>query len=398
MRGGRTGTMRARNFFKQGPPLAYGWYFIPVFVIALTGFGDSIYLAVSHYRNYVDMGYQSFCAISRSLNCDTVSQSPYSIFLNVPVPVWGVFGYGFFLFLLGVAWHPTAGKKRVWTLLFVISLAFSVYSVVLALISSYLIRSYCIMCILSYAVNLALLFYAWMIRKRFGCEPFASALMLDMRHLLNFKKTTIPVAAVFGVVGLAMILAFPAYWHLSPPPLSAQTRTGVTAEGHPWIGAEHPKLEIVEFTDYMCFQCKKMHFFLRRLVDAHPDTLRLVHRHFPMDHEYNPFVKEPFHVGAGKLSLIALYAQTQEKFWEANDLLFTLGKADIKLKDVLNPLGLEVAGLADALENGGLERVLRRDIRDGLRIGITATPCYVIGDYAYVGTIPANIINAAIRR
>ena len=390
--------MRLRNLFKQGSALAYSYYFVPVLLIALTGFSDSIYLAISHYRNYVDMGYQSFCAISRSLNCDTVSQSPYSIFLNVPVPIWGIWGYGFFLFLLGFAWPVRAQKKRVWTLLFVISLAFSVYSVALALISSYLIRSYCIMCILSYAVNLALLFYAWIIRKRFACESFFKALALDIDYLLGFKKITVPVTAAFGAAALAMMLAFPAYWRLSPPPLSDTTPTGFTEEGHPWIGAQNPKLEIVEFTDYMCFQCKKMHFFLRRLIEAHPDTIRLVHRHFPMDHEFNPLVEDPFHVGSGKLSLIAIYAGTEGKFWEANDFLFTVKREEVKLKTLLDPLGLEVIGLADALENGGLEKVLRQDIHDGLQMGITATPCYVIGDYAYVGTIPADIINEAIRR
>jgi uncharacterized membrane protein len=66
----------------------------------------------------MDMGYQSFCAISQALNCDTVSQSPYSILFNVPVPVWGVFGYAFFLILLMFAWPQSALHKRVWTFSF----------------------------------------------------------------------------------------------------------------------------------------------------------------------------------------------------------------------------------------------------------------------------------------
>lgn len=390
--------MHLRNFFKQGPPLAYSYYFIPVLLVALTGFGDSIYLATSHYRIYMDMGYQSFCAISRALNCDTVSQSAYSIFLNVPVPVWGVFGYGAVLFLLALAWPAAAERKRVWTLLFFIGMAFSVYSVVLALISSYLIGSYCIMCILSYAVNLALLFYAWIIRKRFGCEPLVKALKLDFSYLLNLKKMTVPAASVFGVTALVMVLAFPPYWQMTPPPLSDRTPTGVTGEGYPWIGAENPKLEIVEFSDYMCFQCKKMHFFLRRLVEAHPDTIRLVHRHFPMDHEFNPFVKDSFHVGAGKLALIAVYAGTQGKFWEANDFLFSMEKEDVKLKTVLDALGLDAGEMAAALDREKLESVLMLDIYDGMDLGIVATPTYWIDGVLYTGTIPAGIINRAIKQ
>ncbi|MBU4035957.1 MAG: hypothetical protein KKA35_05965, partial [Proteobacteria bacterium] len=42
---------------------------------------------------YTDIGYESFCAISKAINCDTVSQSPYSVFLGVPLAIWGVAGY-----------------------------------------------------------------------------------------------------------------------------------------------------------------------------------------------------------------------------------------------------------------------------------------------------------------
>ncbi|MFZ5562544.1 MAG: vitamin K epoxide reductase family protein [Thermodesulfobacteriota bacterium] len=390
--------MRLRDFFKQGPPLAYPYYFIPVLLIALTGFGDSVYLSVSHYRIYMDMGYQSFCAISRAFNCDTVSQSAYSIFLNVPVPVWGVFGYGFILALLAFAGRPAAQKKRVWTLILLISGAFSAYSVVLALISSYLIGSYCIMCILSYAVNLGLLFYAWIIRRRFGCEPLSQALKLDFGYLLGKGEVAFPVASVFGVTALFMVLAFPPYWRMAPPPLSGDTPTGVTEDGHPWIGAPNPKLEIVEFSDYMCFQCRKMHFFLRRLVEAHPDDIRLVHRHFPMDHEFNPFVKDDFHVGAGRLALIALYAQTKGKFWQANDFLFSMEKKDVKLKTILDPLGLDAEGLSQAIKRRYLEAFLMQDIYAGLKLGIVATPSYVIDGEVHVGTIPADLLDKAIQQ
>ena len=69
----------------------------------MAGLVDSVYLSISHYRVYTDIGYKSFCAISRTINCDTVSQSPFSIFLDVPVPVWGIIGYTFFLLLVAFA-------------------------------------------------------------------------------------------------------------------------------------------------------------------------------------------------------------------------------------------------------------------------------------------------------
>ena len=70
-------------------PFPFPVYLCTVVMLAMAGLADAIYLAVSHYRVYTDIGYRSFCAISKAINCDTVSQSAFSIFLGVPVPVWG---------------------------------------------------------------------------------------------------------------------------------------------------------------------------------------------------------------------------------------------------------------------------------------------------------------------
>ncbi|MFZ2632137.1 MAG: vitamin K epoxide reductase family protein [Desulfosalsimonadaceae bacterium] len=391
--------MQLRKLNKQGPPLAYPFYFIPFAIIVLTGFSDSVYLAISHYRNYVDMGYQSFCAISRAINCDTVSQSPYSIFLGVPVPVWGVLAYGFCLFLLAFAWPKTASRKRIWTLIMIISFIFSSYSLVLAFISSYYIHSYCVMCILSYGVNLALLFYTWIIRKRFACESFFLAIRLDIRYLLNFSKVTIPVTSVLAASALLMILAFPQYWHLTPPALSKDIPTGVEG-AHPWIGAEHPELVITEFSDYRCFQCKKMHYFLRRLIENHPDKIRLIHRHFPMDHSINPLVKEPFHTGAAKLAMLAIFAAEKGKFWEMNDYLFNVSHEieALNLLDIAENTGLNYSDMSQSFADRWLWNILWKDIKDGIKTyQLTGTPSFIINGQTYIGQIPADILEPYIK-
>ena len=99
-------------------PLPYYVYLWAVALLTLVGLTDAIYLAISHYRIYTDIGYTSFCAISRAMNCDTVSQSPYAIMLNMPVAIWGVIGYAFILILVFFAGSKSAGKVRVWSLIF----------------------------------------------------------------------------------------------------------------------------------------------------------------------------------------------------------------------------------------------------------------------------------------
>ena len=178
-------------------PLPFGVYFWSVVIMTLVGFIVSIYLSVSHYRVYTHIGYKSFCAISRAINCDTVSQSTYSIFLSLPVPVWGCIGYGFVLLCLLFAGSKGAVKKRMWSLIFWISLVFACASVVLAVISTYLISSYCIMCIVLHTVNLILLFYAWIIRRRFSGAGLIKDTKEDILFLLKYKTRSLAALTFF---------------------------------------------------------------------------------------------------------------------------------------------------------------------------------------------------------
>ena len=202
---------------------------------------------------------------------------------------------------------------------------------------------------------------------------------------------------VCGTVSFFMITKFPAYWNLTPPPLSESIPTGITEDGHPWIGAIAPVIEITEFTDYQCFQCKKMHFFLRRLVEKYPDKIRLVHRHFPMDQEVNPIVKEPFHVGSAAMSLLAIYAQSKGKFWEMNDILFNRDIADgvITISNYLKKTGIE--GNAPNIYDPQIQLKLINDIRTGLKLGITGTPAYIVSGQLYLGQLPADVLEKIIR-
>ena len=251
------------------------------------------------------------------------------------------------------------------------------------------------MCIVSYAINFLLLFYAWLIRRRFGNNRLISDLFLDVRFLWHKRRHRIMLLMlIFGAVFLAMITKFPAYWNLAPPPPSESIPTGVTEDGHPWIGAIAPVMEITEFTDYQCFQCKKMHFFLRRLIDAHSDKIRLVHRHYPMDHKVNPIVKEPFHVGSAAMSLLAIHAQSKGKFWEMNDILFNTDLAEeaINAKTLLKQAGVDTGDTAMNIYDPQNQIRLLTDVRDGMKLGITGTPAYIIEEQLYLGQIPPDIL------
>ncbi len=383
---------------KEIKALPYFIYFWTTGAAAILGLGSSIYLTVSHYRNYTDMTYKSFCAITKSINCDTISQSKYSIFLDIPVPIWGIIGYSVFFMLWLCARKREGDARHIWSLLFVVSGAFSGYSIVLAIISIYKINAYCMMCVFTYLINFFLFFYTWLTRRRFEkCGP-VSGTINGLRYLFYIRSYVIPGLIVIIAAIVFLMAGLPEYWKMPIPKPSKTISTGVTIDGHPWIGAQSPEITIEAFSDYRCFQCAKLHFFIRQLIAERPDRIRLIHRHFPMDHKFNPIVNQPFHSGSAKLSLIAIYAVKMNKFWEMNDLLFEKHADTIfDIKDIAHSIGLDAEKLARAIYDPELRRRLRVDIKEGISYGLTGTPSFIINGRIFKGEIPQDIVGEMIK-
>jgi uncharacterized membrane protein/protein-disulfide isomerase len=379
-------------------PLAFGVYFWPVVLLCAAGLADSFYLAVSHYRVYTDIGYESFCAISRAINCDTVSQSRYAVMGPLPVPVWGVIGYLFLLLLL-VFMHTTeAGSQRMWSLFLAVTLLYSGYSIALAVISHVYIRSYCIMCVLSYGINFLLLFYAWLIRRRFDPDSYLQSLKQDALFVGRHWRPAATMLLPLAVCVIAAGFFFPTYWEYRKAETPVNLQTGRTPEGLPWIGAENAELVITEFTDYMCFQCNKIHNYLRSLMNRYPGKIKLIHRHFPMDSRFNPNVKLPFHEGSGELALLSIFADSEGKFWLVNDELYGQARRTnvIDVKAISDSLGMDRAISMKALYDKSNLRKLNRDIIAGMKLGISGTPSFVIEGKVYDSQIPADILARVI--
>lgn len=374
-------------------------YFLTILMLCITGLAVSAYLSFSHYRVYTDIGYKSFCAISKAINCDTVSQSSYSIFMGIPVPIWGVAGYVFMLITILFSLNIKEKKMRLLSTLVLTAFIFSLISLYLGIISAVKIHSYCIMCIVTYAVNFTLLYMFWLVKRRFENNNFIESLKLDFIFWKTVKTKALCAYLAFTIVSLAAAFFLPRYWRFSFSRNTVQLNTGVTEDGSPWIGAEHPELTIVEYSDYMCFQCRKMHFFLRNLMDRYPEKIRVVHKHFPMDKRFDPVLKENLHPGSGILSLIAIYAATRNKFWKVDDFLYHYNMSNhaIYLRQIAEKTGLDLNLLKTGIHQPEIIQKLRRDIISGLKKNITGTPSYIINGKVYTGQIPAEILSSIIK-
>ncbi len=372
-------------------------YFSVILILTLCGIVVSGYLSVSHYRVYTDIDYSSFCAISKAINCDTVSQSPYSIFSGIPVPIWGVLGYIFLLATLLLSFDIKSKIIIIFHTLFFIGILFSIISIFLGILSAVKIHSYCLMCIVTYGINFMLLYMIWLMKQRFEKKNWRTAISDNIIFWKSSKARAFKYYSPLIVLTIVLMIFIPKYWNMSYVDSGKQIiTTGLTEDGDPWIGAQTPELTIIEYADYMCFQCKKMHFFLRNLISQHPEKIRLVHKQFPMDKKFNPIIEENFHSGAGVLSLIAIYAIKKNKFWELNDYLYhyDMNKGAIYLRQIAKETGLDLDALKTGIHELEIKQKLKKNILSGLRRNISGTPSYVINNKVYTGQIPSNILNA----
>ncbi len=372
------------------------------FVIGLvvSGILVSAYLSFSHYKVYTDIGYSSFCAISKAINCDTVSQSPYAIFFNIPVPIWGIVGYSFLLLTLAFSFNLKTHTMARFPTLISIGLLFSSISIVLGIISGVKIKSYCILCLVSYGINFSLLYMTWIIKQRFEKRRWAILFKEDLDFWTSNKLKALTHYSPLILCTILLIIFMPSYWNMTQTTIDKTAlNTGFLEDGSPWIGAENPELTIIEYADYMCFQCRKMHFYLRDLIMKNPGKIRLVHKHFPMDQDVNPIVKKAIHPGSGILSSIAIFAAEENKFWELNDYLYqyNMGYKAIYLRKIAKETGLDLEKLRKNIHSSAVRKKLHRDIISGLKHQMSGTPSYIIENKVYTGQIPSEVLYSIIK-
>ena len=139
-----------------------------------------------------------------------------------------------------------------------------------------------------------------------------------------------------------------------------------------------------------------MHYAIRNLIAEYPEKIRLVHRHYPLDHEFNPIASpQPFHVGSGRLALLAIAAIQQDRFWKMNDYIFQEIRKKTKSFDfteVAQQTDLDKERLKDAYVSEPALKALEVDIREGLKYKITSTPAFLINDMIYNAVLPTDIL------
>ncbi|MCS6926573.1 MAG: thioredoxin domain-containing protein [Candidatus Binatia bacterium] len=354
-------------------------------VLAVLGLAIGGYLTILHYRAGTGPLNAPFCAVGTVINCDLVLRSPYATLLGQPLALWGAITY--LVILLASALGHTALLVFLcgWTLIF---------SLYLAGVSLIVLKSFCFLCLSLYTINAGL--------------GISAIVLARSAALMTGRQVAASVAVyVLLVLGTGWVQLRP----VSPTvdltrPLSEQNLSAADADfvrfyhSRPQValsGAErhtegppHATLTITEFVDFRCPQCARARAVLSEFHRTHPNDVRIVFRHYPLDQACNPHLSHQVHPGACAAAYAAECAAEQGKFWQYADLLFAEQKHYTRqdLQQYAQAAGLDVSRFTACLNDGRTTRLVRADIEAAEEIKVKATPTLVINGRLIEGLPP----------
>lgn len=160
-----------------------------------------------------------------------------------------------------------------------------------------------------------------------------------------------------------------------PPQAKPFQPVDVNIADAPFLGKADAPVTLVEFTDYRCPFCKRHATTTKlQLVKEYVDTgkLKYVLKEFPL---------KSLHPDADKLSLAALCAGDQGKYWEMHDAIFSSeSKPDPKdLSKEIASIKLNKGSFQKCFDSNKYSEKINSNISEGSSLGITGTPSFVLG-------------------
>ena len=147
----------------------------------------------------------------------------------------------------------------------------------------------------------------------------------------------------------------------------------------PKMGAEDYDVTIINYTDYQCPYCRRVHPELMRLAEE-DGRVRIVYRDWPL-----------FGAASEEAARAAIASQWQGKHTEFNDALMQVqGRLDSnKIRSAANSAGVDWAQLESDLEvrRSDIDGLIGRTNLQAAQMGIQGTPVLLVGPYMVPGAI-----------
>ncbi len=188
----------------------------------------------------------------------------------------------------------------------------------------------------------------------------------------------------------------------------AQIMEKIDLSGRPVRGNRDAKVTIVNFDDFQCPFCARMHAqLMSQVLKMYGDGVRIIYKDFPLV-EIHPWAVH------AAIDANCLAAQNNDSYWEFADYVHANQKAitgteqkppytaqlvalDKAALEVAKRRNLPTAPLEACMKKPTDETVIK-SMREGANLGISATPTLFVNGEKIDGAVPMPILQAMINR
>jgi protein-disulfide isomerase/uncharacterized membrane protein len=382
------------------------------------------------------------CGEGTDSGCEVVARSRYSEVAGVPLAAIGILFYGgvaallFIVLLAGPEARAAAASLAFFGLIAAVAV-----DLVLLGVQMVALRTFCRLCLLTYAFNvLALVLLVG--ARRDGAVVGQAVRRTDGRVALAgwlLAALALGVAVFASEIGLSyrekqrmetVLGPLPSAAPSVPPVLSSPATPGSEAQrfqeearvateqarrlqeildnpakleqyfadkasreyeqgpshkldlaSAPVLGPANAPIKVAEYSDFLCPYCRGVAGAFAQYIPAAAGRVSVHYKNYPLDSECNAHVERTIHPGACLLARAGICAAAQDKFWPYHDRVFSMEMKEAQAADVTRlaaEAGLDTAALETCLSSPATQARLAADIAEAWKAGVRGTPTLFI--------------------
>ena len=378
-----------------------------LYLLAILGLIATVALAVVYYNaNYNPAAGPSFCTDQNNpvVNCDGVAKSVNAQFLGIPLAYWGMLFYLVVIFLLGsdklkqtklFGWMEVF--KNPCSYVATLGLFSFFVSMTLALVSFISLKMICVLCVITYFINLFIAIFA----SEFSGETFGAAIKTTIVDFVDSLKVQKYLRSFMAVSVVAVVfLAVTGTTYVFTPQVkdikfmdqlyNMKTNEYADAAKGNLLGAKDAKVVVKMYSDLQCPFCVMENRVMHKVAKDF-SNVRIEFVQYPLDNACNKNIQNPFHVGACDYAKLALAAQKQDKLWKMVNILFEEKPGSVDdVYSVAKEEGFNVDKLKADFASADVNKTLLADIDEATKMEVSGTPAFSVKGRLYTGVKPYN--------
>ena len=182
---------------------------------------------------------------------------------------------------------------------------------------------------------------------------------------------------MFGLACLAILLAFifgSSYYKKQQADkydfLARENSSTFIRDYSPTLGSDDAKVFLIKFTDPACETCAAFDPFVKQIMNAYPDKIKLVIRY------------APFHDGADYFVKILEASKKQGKYWETMDIMYRSqpywashhNPQPQLIWQFLPKVGLNIEQIKQDMNDPAIVKIIQQDLADAKTLNVQKTP------------------------